>query len=134
MKLLQEIIDPNTVNLTVNQQGVLVIIKTSATPEVAYESTNGTEKSVYARNSLRMLGLIKLGINKAVLTQTGEQVLLNYNLSDETGQLTERGKTVITDFNKQNKKDVQPTETSDDNLDQSEPLESSEQQQSLPQS
>ncbi len=91
MKLLQEIINPNTVNLTNTQMGVLIIVKLSPTPEVAYENTNGSEKSVYARNSLRTLGLLRIGNNKIILTPAGDQVILNYNLIDETGKMTERG-------------------------------------------
>lgn len=101
MSLLQELVNPNTVNLTNTQQGCLIIIKISATPEVAYESTNGKEQTVYARNTLRLLGLIKVGGNKTALTQTGEQVLINYNLTDETGQPTERGLQILDSYNKQ---------------------------------
>ena len=101
MKLLQELINPNTVSLTNTQQGVLIVVKMSATPEVAYESTNGSDQTVYARSALRTLGLIKVGQNKTGLTQTGEQVLLNYNLTDETGQLTDRGVQVLDSYNKQ---------------------------------
>lgn len=113
MNILQEIINANTVNLTNTQQGVLVIIKTSPTPEVAYEATNGADHTVSARTSLRTLGLIKVGGNKAILTPTGEQVLLNYNLSDETGQMTDRGKQMIDSYNKQFKTStIQPQSTS----------------------
>jgi len=68
MVLLKEIINPNTVNLTNTQQGVLISIKISPTPEVAYQTTNGAQQLVYARNTLRMLGLIKVGDNKTVLS------------------------------------------------------------------
>lgn len=108
MKLLQEIINPNTVNLTNTQQGVLIDIKISPTPEVAYESTNGSDQSVYARNSLRTLGLIKVGDNRAILTQIGEQVVLNYNLVDDANQLTDRGQQIYDSYKAQNKQeDVQ---------------------------
>jgi predicted methyltransferase len=105
MKILQEIINPNTVNLTNSQQGVLVIIKMSPTPEVAYESTNGSDQSVYARNSLRSLGLVRVGNNQAELTNDGHQVLINYNLTDDTGQLTDRGNEVLKAFSAQDQSD-----------------------------
>lgn len=101
MSILQEIINPNTVNLTNAQQGVLITIKLSPTPEVAYQSTNGAQQLVYARNTLRMLGLLRVGDNKTVLTDSGSQVLINYNLVDETGQLTQRGQQIMSNFNKQ---------------------------------
>lgn len=101
MKLLQELINPATVSLTNTQQGCLIVIKMSATPEVAYESTNGSDQTVYARKALRTLGLVQIGGNKTALTQTGQQVLLNYNLTDETGQLTDRGTQVLDNYNKQ---------------------------------
>jgi len=106
MKLLQEIINPNTVNLTNTQQGVLIDIKISPTPEVAYETTNGSDHSVYARNSLRTLGLIQVGDNRAALTPTGERVVVNYNLIDDTGQMTDRGQEIYTAYKAENKRDV----------------------------
>lgn len=115
MKLLNEIINPNTVNLTNTQQGVLTTIAISPTPEVAYEATNGADQSVYARSSLRTLGLIRVGDNKAALTPAGQQVIINYNLLDDTGQLTERGQEVINSFNATFKQD-QAQENQEDEL------------------
>lgn len=106
MSILQEIINPNTVQLTNAQQGVLITIKLSPTPEVAYQSTNGAQQIVYARNALRMLGLLRVGDNKTVLTDSGNQSLINYNLVDDTGQLTQRGQQIMSTYNKQfNKSD-----------------------------
>lgn len=99
MKMLQEIINPNTVSLTDTQQGVLITIKMAPTPEVAFETTNGSQQSVVARTALRTLGLIKVGGNKTILTQNGQHVIVNYNLVDETGQLTERGTGVLNNYN-----------------------------------
>lgn len=106
MKLLQEIINPNTVNLTNTQQAVLIIIRTSPTPEVAYEATNGQGQSVAARNSLRSLGLVKVGGNKAIVTANGAQALINYNLVDESGQITESGTDILNSYNKEFNKDT----------------------------
>lgn len=115
MRILQEIINPNTVNLTNTQQGVLITIRLSPTPEVAYQSTNGAQQLVYARNTLRMLGLIKVGGNKVVLTNTGNNVLVNYNLTDETGQMTERGQQIMGNYNKQfNRSNNNPEEQEPD--------------------
>jgi len=104
MKLLQEIINPNTISLTNTQMGVLITVKISPTREVAFENTNGSESSVYARNSLRTLGLLRVGGNKVALTPSGDQVLINYNLVDETGQMTEHGQKEYDDYiqNKEN--------------------------------
>lgn len=98
MKFLQEMINPNSISLTNNQMGVLITVKISPTPEVAYENTNGSESSVYARNSLRTLGLLQVGSNKTALTPAGEQVLINYNLVDETGQMTDHGQQEYNDY------------------------------------
>lgn len=111
MKFLQEIINPNSINLTNNQMGVLITVKISPTPEVAFENTNGSEASVYARNSLRTLGLLRVGGNKVVLTPSGEQVLTNYNLVDETGQMTEHGQNEYNDYLDNKTETDVPTDT-----------------------
>lgn len=106
MKLLKEIINPNTINLTNTQQGVLITIAISPTPEVAYEATNGADQSVAARNFLRTLGLIRVGDNKTALTQSGNDVTVSYNLLNDTRQLTERGQEIMDMFNKMYKQDT----------------------------
>jgi len=116
MKILKEIINPNTVNLTNIQQGVLIDIKISPTPELAYETTNGSDQSVYARNTLRVLGLIKVGDNRAGLTDSGNMVISNFNLIDNSGNLTERGKTVYNNYKTQTKTEANPTDNSDGNM------------------
>lgn len=105
MKLLQEIINPNTVNLTNTQQGVLIDMAISPTPEVAYETTNGSEQTVSARNTLRTLGLIKVGSNRAILTNNGHRAIVNFNLVDDAKQLTTRGQAVYDAYKKQTKTD-----------------------------
>lgn len=107
MKLLQEIINPNTVSLTDTQQGVLIAIRVAPTPEVAFQTTNGAQALVVARQQLRSLGLIKIAGNKTALSPNGEQAVTNYNLVDETGQMTERGTAIINNFNKKFNNDSQ---------------------------
>lgn len=111
MKLLQELVNPNSVTLTDTAQGVLVAIASSPTPAVAFQTTNGADKSVSARNLLRSLGLIVVNGNQAALTRAGEQMALNYNLVDETGQPTERGEAVLSNFNgRYNSSGEEPTQ------------------------
>jgi predicted methyltransferase len=95
MKLLNELVNPNTIQLTNTQMGVLCIIKTSPTPEVAYENITGTENVMSATQLLQKLGIVSINGNAAYLTQTGEEIVLKYDLVDETGKLTERGKGVM---------------------------------------
>jgi len=96
MTLLKELVNPNTIQLTNTQMGVLCIVKTSPTPEVAYENITGAENVVTATQMLYKLGIITITDNSAGLTQTGEEILMRYDLVDAGGQLTERGKNVVT--------------------------------------
>lgn len=91
--------DPSSVMLTDTQKGVLAVIANSPTPEMAYETINGTPALVTARNLLEQLGLIRVGGNKAVLTQTGQQAVVANNIADETGQLTDEGAALIDKVN-----------------------------------
>jgi hypothetical protein len=98
MKLLQELVNPNTMTLTDTAQGVLVAIATAPTPQVGFETTNGSEKSVSSRNVLRSMGLVVVNGTAAALTRAGEEFAQSHDLV-MSGQPTERGQAVLSAFN-----------------------------------
>ena len=85
------------VRLTNTQKNVLLSIYTAPTPEAAYDVTTGSENVVVARKQLRSIGLINVddGNARAGVTDSGQEALINANLIDETGQVTEDGEVVL---------------------------------------
>ena len=97
--------------LTDTQKAVLIIVFMSVTPEQAYESTIGTRSVVNSRVILIKLGLLtSSGPHKLFLTELGEKELVNYNLIDEQGELTELGSTILANYQK-NFSDLVKTES-----------------------
>jgi hypothetical protein len=126
MKLLQELVNPNSVSLTDTAQGVLVAIVSSPTPQVAFETTNGSEKSVASRNTLRSLGLVVVNGNRAALTKAGESVAVNYNLVDQSGKPTERGQAVLASFNGRFNQDSESNQSQEPTAQPAQPAQASE--------
>jgi hypothetical protein len=87
MKLLIELNQIS--NLTDAQKTVLVMANFSATPKQAYAATTGSDKLVYARDSLARIGFISMMSGQVSLTPAGQDAVVQYNLSDETGQPTD---------------------------------------------
>lgn len=76
-------------NLSDAQKTVLVMAQESATPKQAYAATTGSDKLVYARDSLVKLGYLILSNSQLSLTPAGQNAVVQYNLVDETGQPTD---------------------------------------------
>lgn len=94
MKLLKELAAINSaVRLTDTQKSVLVSIYAAPTAETAYDTTTGSENVIQARQQLRGMGLINVDDSgqRAGITDAGQEMLVNNNLIDETGQLTDEG-------------------------------------------
>lgn len=89
-KILEKRIVP-VMNPTANQKAVLAKIKAAATPKTAAADISKTSNLAAARDMLERLGMIELNDDGATLTDDGEQVLLDQNLADESGQLTPEG-------------------------------------------
>lgn len=84
MKLLQ------TIKLTDTQKQVLCKIIASPTEMTALESIKGNNM-VEAKNMLFDLGLISFDDDEISVTEQGMQLMRDYNLIDEQGQLTDEG-------------------------------------------
>jgi hypothetical protein len=98
MNLMKDLMEANLPNLTDNQKGMLISIKTSATPQQAMATANGSQVSVAAKNDLTKMGLVAQQGNYLQLTQQGQNALLSNNLIDETGAITEEGQTQLDNF------------------------------------
>lgn len=88
MKLLREI-NQQISNLTDAQKTVLAMAQFSATPKQAFASTTGSDKLVYARDSLARLGYINLSNGEVSITPAGQNAIIQYNLADPSGQPTQ---------------------------------------------
>jgi hypothetical protein len=83
--------NPATVILTNFQKGVLAVVATAPTPKLAFDQTVGSINLMSARNTLERLGFISIEFGEAKLTNVGNDALVNYNLVDDAGQVTEDG-------------------------------------------
>jgi hypothetical protein len=81
----------STVSLTSNQKRVLAKIIASPTPKVAGEEISGDQNLIAARDQLAELGAIEHVGGEASLTDKGEQLAREDNITDEGGQLTPDG-------------------------------------------
>lgn len=86
-----------TARLTDTQKSVLLGIYAAPTPEMAYDSTTGSENVAQAKNQLRSMGLINVDDrgHRAGVTDEGQQALANNNLIDDMGQLTDEGQQTL---------------------------------------
>lgn len=107
MNLIKEFINPEAVQLTSIQKGVLATIATAATPEIAYETCNGVQSLVIARNILRTLGLVRISQGQLALTDQGQEALITNNILDDTGQLTEDGESYIAMIDEERSQELQ---------------------------
>ena len=67
------------------------------TPEMAYSVLTGARNAVTERKALERNGYIRVNDQdkRAVLTDAGRAILTSENLTDETGELTDRGKELV---------------------------------------
>lgn len=82
------------------QKGIIASIAVSATPELAYGVITGARNAVDSADELERLGYISVNneTKEASLTSKGEDILTSENLTDETGELTERGEELVARF------------------------------------
>ncbi len=78
---------------TDNQKAVLAKITAAATPQLAAADISDTPNLVAARDLLVQMGLIELDMNGAHITDQGQQVMVDQNLADGGGNLTDDGQT-----------------------------------------
>lgn len=82
----------STIHPTENQKRVLAKIAASPNSDVAGHQISGDANLVAARNMLMKLDIITYVDGEATLTDKGQQISAEENITDETGQLTDMGK------------------------------------------
>lgn len=91
MNLVNEKRTLTTVRLTDNQKKVMTRIVSAPTEKLAAETISKGRQLVTARDILDKLGMIEFRDGSATLTSDGEQLLKDYNLIDDMGELTDEG-------------------------------------------
>ena len=76
---------------TENQMAVLSKIVAAATPRLAAAELSGDPNTSAARDMLEKLGMIELNDEGAFVTDEGNEVMVNQNLSTPDGRLTDTG-------------------------------------------
>ncbi len=96
-KNIMEQVNAAQMRLTDTQKLVLLNVYASPTPETAYDTVTGSPNLVAARNQLRNAGLIVVDDqnSRAGVTDQGQEALINNNLIDETGEVTEEGDAML---------------------------------------
>lgn len=97
MRSLKTILNEQKLNLDNTEKAIIASMAIAPTPEMAYSIVRGARNAVTARDSLEQSGYITVSYeNKtAELTKQGQDVLTSENLTDETGELTERGEELV---------------------------------------
>ena len=100
MRHIKQILHEKTMNLDNTEKAVIASMAISPSEEMAYAVLIGARNSVAARKTLQAGGFINVddASKKASLTQRGEEVLVADNLTDETGELTDRGQEIVKTF------------------------------------
>lgn len=100
MRHLTEIINEQRLNLDNTEKALIASISISPTPSMAYSAFTGARNSVEAANTLVRSGYIDIDRtnNQATLTDLGKEVLVSDNLTDESGQLTDRGEQLVNSY------------------------------------
>jgi hypothetical protein len=100
MRKLSDILVEQRLNLDNTEKAIIASMSISPTEEMAYGVVTGARNAVTSRGKLETAGYITVDDeNKtAALTGRGEDVLTSENLTDETGQLTDRGKELVSRY------------------------------------
>lgn len=81
----------STIRLNDNQKRVLAKIAAAPTPTVAGEEISKETNLVAARNMLMKLGIITFVDNRAEITDKGQALAKEENITDDSGGLTDAG-------------------------------------------
>jgi hypothetical protein len=91
MDLINEKRTLTTLRLTDNQKKVMTRIVSAPTEKLSAEQISKGRGIITARELLVKLGMIESRDGFAAITPEGQQLMTDYNLTDETGQLTDEG-------------------------------------------
>lgn len=85
-----------TLRPTTNQLTVLAtIVANQDHPARAASEISANENLIAARNMLMKLNVIQYSANNAALTEKGQQIAKEQNITDEGGQLTDEGNKLV---------------------------------------
>lgn len=88
---LNEIRMLSGIHPTDNQKSVIAKIVAAPNPKVAGEEISGNANMIAARNILMKLGVLTFSAGAAELTDKGQQIAKDENITDDSGQLTDVG-------------------------------------------
>lgn len=99
MRSLQTIL-AEAFSLTDTEKALIASISIAPSPEMAYNEATGARNGVAAAEKLRRLGFITIDTenNTVHLTSRGRDILTSENLTDELGELTDRGQELVANF------------------------------------
>ena len=92
MQFLREI---NTIRLSDIQKLILLMAHTAATPRLAREFINGKIHFIQAADFLSRYNMIQLTESELSITEIGKNQLIQYNLIDDTDELTDEGQNLL---------------------------------------
>lgn len=95
MSLLETINNPNAIFLSNTQKLALAAVISAPTTQMAYESISKNQQMIAARNFLVRIGALASSVGSAKLTETGNDIAMNHNIVDQTGQLTDDAKQLL---------------------------------------
>ena len=85
--LSEQDLDAASATLTDTQKKIMVIIRASTTPRIAFENTNNDPNMIAARDALKQMNLIDVVGSEVALNDTGIQTMRDEGLTDESGEL-----------------------------------------------
>ena len=85
-----------SIQLTTEQRMLLVNIRKAATPQIAYTETHNGSYASNAADILHNHGYIYMTPDTAEVTEKGEQKMVDDNLIDAGGQITDHGNSLLT--------------------------------------
>ena len=98
MKLSRILSEQAELSLSNTQKYILLAIKISQTPLLAFERVTDNESENIASEMLNNYNYINIYNEEAHLTDKGEEALISYGLTDETGEPTEMGQQIVDDY------------------------------------
>ena len=90
----------NELRLDNTEKAIIVSMEVAPTERMAYAVLTGARNAVTSREQLEIGGFINVNDNDktATLTNKGRDILTSENLVDEMGELTDRGKELMSRY------------------------------------
>lgn len=96
LRLITEREAERPLRLTLTQQYVLLTVMQDTDPQSAFRQiSTGGRKLLTAADMLSQLNVITLGDDSVEITEYGNQILQDEGLTDESGQMTDKGQEIL---------------------------------------